>query len=68
VPSAGKPTFEIPDDMMEMGVGIHGEPGRHCVLLAPAIIAQQLVELVLADLDFTDGPTIVMLNGMGGLP
>ena len=69
VPSAGKPTFEIPDDMMEMGVGIHGEPGRHRVLLAPAAsIAQQLVEPVLADLDFTDGPTIVMLNGMGGSP
>jgi dihydroxyacetone kinase-like protein len=69
VPSAGKPTFEIPDDMMEMGVGIHGEPGRHRVALAPAAsIAQQLVEPVLADLDFTDGPTIVMLNGMGGSP
>jgi dihydroxyacetone kinase-like protein len=69
VPSAGKPTFEIPDDMMEMGVGIHGEPGRHRVPLAPAAsIAQQLVEPVLADLDFTDGPTIVMLNGMGGSP
>lgn len=68
VPSAGKPTFEIPDDMMEMGVGIHGEPGRHRVALAPAReIAQQLVEPILADFDFA-GPTIVMLNGMGGSP
>jgi len=69
VPSAGKPTFEIPDDMMEMGVGIHGEPGRHRVALAPAAsIAEQLVEPVLADLDFTKGPVIAMLNGMGGSP
>jgi dihydroxyacetone kinase-like protein len=69
VPSAGKPTFDLPDDMMEIGVGIHGEPGRHRVPLAPASsIAQQLVEPVLADLDFTQGPVIVMLNGMGGSP
>lgn len=69
VPSAGKPTFEIPDDMMEIGVGIHGEPGRHRVALAGAAsIAQQLVEPVLADLDFTSGPVIAMLNGMGGTP
>ena len=69
VPSAGKPTFEIPDDMMEIGVGIHGEPGRHRVPLAGAVeIAQQLVEPILADLDFAGAPTIVMLNGMGGSP
>jgi phosphoenolpyruvate---glycerone phosphotransferase subunit DhaK len=69
VPSAGKPTFEIPDDMMEIGVGIHGEPGRHRVALAGAAsIAQQLVDPILADLDFTSGPVIAMLNGMGGSP
>lgn len=69
VPAAGKPTFEIPDDMMEIGVGIHGEPGRHRVPLASAAeIAQQLVEPILADFDFTGSPTIVMLNGMGGSP
>ena len=69
VPSAGKPTFDLPDDMMEIGVGIHGEPGRHRVPLAPAAsIAQQLVDPILADLDFTQGPVIAMLNGMGGSP
>jgi dihydroxyacetone kinase-like protein len=69
VPSAGKPTFDLPDDMMEMGVGIHGEPGRHRVPLAGAAeIARQLVEPILADLDFTGGPAIVMLNGLGGSP
>ena len=69
VPAAGKPTFDLPEDMMEIGVGIHGEPGRHRVPLAEAHeIAQQLVEPILADLDFTSGPSIVMLNGMGGSP
>jgi len=69
VPAAGTPTFDLPDDQMEIGIGIHGEPGRHRVPLAPAReIAEQLVEPILADLDFTTGPTIVMLNGMGGSP
>ncbi len=69
VPAAGKPTFDIPDDMMEMGVGIHGEPGRHRVPVAPASeIARQLVEPILHDFDFTGSPVIVMLNGMGGSP
>ncbi|MEU6251012.1 dihydroxyacetone kinase subunit DhaK [Glycomyces sp. NPDC047010] len=69
VPAAGRPTFDLPEDEMEMGVGIHGEPGRHRVPLAPAAeVARQLVEPVLADLDFGPGPAIVMLNGMGGTP
>ena len=69
VPSAGKPTFDLPDDEMEIGIGIHGEPGRHRVPLAPAKdIAAQLVEPILADRDFTGSPAIVMLNGMGGSP
>ena len=69
VPSAGKPTFDIPDDMMEVGVGIHGEPGRHRVPLASASeIAAQLVEPILHDFTFTGAPAIVMLNGMGGTP
>ena len=69
VPSAGKPTFDLPDDQMEIGIGIHGEPGRHREPLASAAdIAVQLVDPILADLDFTNGETIVMLNGMGGSP
>ena len=69
VPAAGKPTFEIGDDEMEIGVGIHGEPGRHRVKLAGAAeIAKMLVEPILKDLDFTGGDTIVMLNGLGGTP
>ncbi|QAB16582.1 dihydroxyacetone kinase subunit DhaK [Leucobacter muris] len=69
VPAAGKPTFDLPEDEIEMGVGIHGEPGRKRVPLAPASeIATQLVEPILADRDFTGEPVIVMLNGMGGTP
>jgi phosphoenolpyruvate---glycerone phosphotransferase subunit DhaK len=74
VPTAGKPTFDLPEDQMEMGVGIHGEPGRRRVQLTGAAeIAEQLVEPVLADLALTSvtssgGPSIVMLNGMGGTP
>jgi dihydroxyacetone kinase-like protein len=69
VPAAGKPTFDLPEDMMEIGVGIHGEPGRHRVPLAGAAsIAAQLVEPILADYDFTGSPAIVMLNGMGASP
>jgi len=69
VPAAGKPTFDLPDDAMEIGVGIHGEPGRHRVPLADAAsIAQQLLDPILADMDFGKGPVIAMLNGMGGSP
>ncbi|MDR2454728.1 MAG: dihydroxyacetone kinase subunit DhaK [Bifidobacteriaceae bacterium] len=69
VPAAGKPTFDLPADEMEIGIGIHGEPGRVRVPLAPAKeIAALLVDPILADLDFTGGPAIVMVNGMGGTP
>ena len=69
VPAAGKPTFQLGENEMELGIGIHGEPGRRRVPLASAQqIAEQLMEPILADLDFTSGPVIVMLNGMGGTP
>ncbi|TFD40116.1 dihydroxyacetone kinase subunit DhaK [Cryobacterium sp. TMT1-19] len=69
VPAAGKPTFELAEGEMEIGVGIHGEPGRRRVPLAGAAeVARLLVEPILADLDFTGAPTIVMVNGLGGTP
>jgi dihydroxyacetone kinase-like protein len=69
VPAAGNPTFELGEGEMELGIGIHGEPGRRRVPLASAReIAEQLLEPILADLDFTSGPVIVLLNGMGGTP
>lgn len=69
VPAAGEPTFDLPSDEMEIGVGIHGEPGRQRVPIAGAAeIASQLTEPILEDFDFSGSPTIVMLNGMGGSP
>ena len=69
VPAAGKPTFQLGENEMELGIGIHGEPGRRRVPLASAReIAEQLMKPILADLDLTSGPVIVMLNGMGGTP
>ncbi|AQP46245.1 dihydroxyacetone kinase subunit DhaK [Tessaracoccus aquimaris] len=69
VPSAGKPTFDLPENEMEIGIGIHGEPGRHREPIGDAhSVAEQLVQPILADLDFTGAPVIAMLNGMGGTP
>ncbi len=69
LPASGKPNFELGDAEMEVGVGIHGEPGRRRVPLAGAReIAEMLVEPILADADFGGAPAIVMLNGMGATP
>jgi phosphoenolpyruvate---glycerone phosphotransferase subunit DhaK len=70
VPAAGQPTFELADDEMEIGIGIHGEPGRQRVPLAPARrVAEYLLEPILADLDFTGGDGVIaFVNGMGGTP
>jgi dihydroxyacetone kinase-like protein len=70
VPAAGSPTFQIGGDEMELGVGIHGEPGRERLPLAPAKeIAALLVEPILADLPFSKGDAVIaFVNGLGGTP
>jgi dihydroxyacetone kinase-like protein len=70
VPAAGKPTFDLPDDEMEVGIGIHGEPGRRRVPLAPASeVAELLVEPILGDLEFSGGDGVIaFVNGMGATP
>jgi phosphoenolpyruvate---glycerone phosphotransferase subunit DhaK len=70
VPAAGKPTFDLGDDEMELGVGIHGEPGRQRLPLAPASeIASLLVEPILKDLPFASGDAVIaFVNGLGGTP
>jgi phosphoenolpyruvate---glycerone phosphotransferase subunit DhaK len=69
LPAVGKPSFDLPDDEIEMGVGIHGEPGRKRVPLRPAAeIAEELVSSILSDHDFTGAPVIAMLSGLGGTP
>ncbi len=70
VPAAGKPTFEISEAEMEMGVGIHGEPGRRRVPLASADeIAQEMMGAILGDFgDRARGEAILLVNGFGGTP
>jgi len=70
VPAAGGPTFDLGEDEMELGVGIHGEPGRQRVPLAPAKdIAEMIVEPILSDLPFAEGDAVIaFVNGLGGTP
>jgi dihydroxyacetone kinase-like protein len=70
VPAAGKPNFELGDHDMEMGVGIHGEPGRRRVALASAsAIAEEMLAAILSDLAPKRGSeAILFVNGFGGTP
>lgn len=70
VPAAGKPTFELSESEMEMGVGIHGEPGRRRVPLASADeIAKEMMGAVLDDLGArAEGDALLLVNGFGGSP
>ncbi len=69
VPAAGEPTFDLPEDEIELGIGIHGEPGRQRIPLAPAAeIAEMLVEPILGDLEFGTNGVLAFVNGMGGTP
>lgn len=69
-PAKGKPIFEIGDDEMEVGVGIHGEPGRHRDKLKPADkIVDEIFDAVASDLPFKSGDKVaLMINGLGGTP
>ncbi len=69
-PAKGKPIFELAEDEMEMGVGIHGEPGRKRVKFAPANqIVDELLEAVVSDIPYKAGDEVgLMINGMGGTP
>ena len=70
MPAVGHPTFELSDSEMEVGIGIHGEPGRERMPIRPARdVAELICEPILADLDFA-GPdgAIVFVNGMGATP
>ena len=70
VPHAGKPTFDLPEDEMEIGVGIHGEPGRtRMKLKSAAEITELLMTPILEDLPFKSGDSVLaFVNGMGGTP
>jgi len=70
VPAAGRPTFDLPEDEMEIGIGIHGEPGRRREKLARADdVAATLIEAILEDLKPDRGQRVLLLvNGMGATP
>src|SRR5689334_15727814 len=70
VPAAGKPTFDLGEDEMEIGIGIHGEPGRYREPLGRAAeIAERLVDPIVRDLPYGRGDGVLaFVNGMGGTP
>lgn len=70
VPTAGKPTFDLGEDEMEIGIGIHGEPGRRRVKLTPATeITEMLTAPIIEDLGLKAGEQVLaFVNGMGGTP
>ena len=70
VPHAGKPSFDLPEDEIEIGIGIHGEPGRRRIPLAGADeITELLLTPVVDDLQLASGEDVLLfVNGMGGTP
>ncbi|NBD34432.1 MAG: dihydroxyacetone kinase subunit DhaK [Chloroflexi bacterium] len=70
VPTAGKPTFDLPEDEMEIGIGIHGEPGRSRMKVKSAAeITEMLATPILEDLPFEESDEVLaFVNGMGGTP
>jgi dihydroxyacetone kinase-like protein len=70
VPAAGKPTFELGDDEMEIGIGIHGEPGRERMALRPVHdIVEMMAAAIVDDLPYAQGDKVLaFVNGMGGTP
>lgn len=70
VPHVGKPTFDLPEDEMEIGVGIHGEPGRKRMKLQSVDeIVEMLMDPIITDIPYKSGDQVLMfVNGMGGTP
>jgi dihydroxyacetone kinase-like protein len=69
-PASGEPSFELADDEVEIGIGIHGEPGRFREKIGPASqVAERLMTPILEDLPFSSGDRVLaFVNGMGGTP
>jgi dihydroxyacetone kinase-like protein len=70
VPAAGKPTFDLGDDEMEIGIGIHGEPGRERMKVAEARdVVERLAAPIVDDLPYESGDEVLaFVNSMGGTP
>ena len=69
-PGSGEPSFELGEDEMEIGIGIHGEPGRHREPIGSAAqIVERLATAIVEDLPFESGDKVLaFVNGMGGTP
>ena len=69
-PSAGEPNFTLADDEMEIGIGIHGEPGRERMKVEPAAkVVERLAAVIVDDLPYNEGDEVLaFVNGMGGTP
>jgi phosphoenolpyruvate---glycerone phosphotransferase subunit DhaK len=69
-PGSGEPSFELADDEMEIGIGIHGEPGRYREKLGPASeVVERLATAIVEDLPYESGDSVLaFVNGMGGTP
>ena len=70
VPHAGEPSFTLADDEIEIGIGIHGEPGRERIKLEPAdAIVDRILGPILDDIPYASGDKVLLfVNGMGGTP
>ena len=70
VPHVGKPTFDLPEDEMEIGIGIHGEPGRTRMPVKSADeIVEMLMEPIISDIPYKQGDEVLLfVNGLGGTP
>jgi phosphoenolpyruvate---glycerone phosphotransferase subunit DhaK len=69
VPANGKPTFGLPDDELEVGLGVHGEPGIRRSKIEPAdSLVEEILGLILADKDFVGSDVAILVNGLGATP
>lgn len=70
VPTAGEPTFDLGENEMEIGIGIHGEPGRQRMEVEPADdVVERLMTPIVEDLPFQEGDDVILfVNSMGGTP
>ncbi len=69
VPANGQPTFSLPDDEMEIGLGIHGEPGvKRVKARGIDSVVDEIMDSIMADLDFKGNDVALLVNGLGGSP
>ena len=69
VPAHGTPTFHLADDELELGLGVHGEPGIRRSAIEPADkLVDEILGLILADKDYTDSDVAILVNGLGATP